>query len=226
MKVIKGGKAKTPTGKQVPKRRVRKAYDWEGIESAYRANKVSVCEIGRRYGISESYIRKRANEEGWERDLSYKVKAAVRNKIVREKSVRTKSKQKTVRTRTKTRTLTEKEIIEAAAEEDVSFIKTWDERFRENLKVATKLKEEIFKKIRVKIEGGEKTVLIDKYTPNQKAAVYNSVTGAEHKIFESMRKNLGIDDTGGREAPVLLMDYGTGNYEKELERRKTGTDSV
>lgn len=57
--------------------------DWEAIEREYRAGMLSVREIARQYGVTDTAIRKRAKAEGWERDLSQKVREAARAKLVR-----------------------------------------------------------------------------------------------------------------------------------------------
>ncbi|MFH1557731.1 MAG: hypothetical protein ABII76_23220 [Pseudomonadota bacterium] len=57
--------------------------DWEAIEREYRAGMLSAREIGRRHNVSEGAIRKKAKAEGWERPLADKVRAAVREKLVR-----------------------------------------------------------------------------------------------------------------------------------------------
>jgi len=62
----------------------RKAIDWEAIEREYRAGQLSNVQIGKNYGVSESAIRKKANQKGWKKDLAKKVREAVREKLVRE----------------------------------------------------------------------------------------------------------------------------------------------
>jgi hypothetical protein len=57
--------------------------DWEAIEKEYRAGQLSVREIARQHGVSETAIRKRAKADGWERALADKVREAVREKLVR-----------------------------------------------------------------------------------------------------------------------------------------------
>lgn len=47
--------------------------DWEAIESAYRAGSLSVRAIGEKHGVNHATILKRANKEGWQRDLTEKV---------------------------------------------------------------------------------------------------------------------------------------------------------
>ncbi|PXV60899.1 hypothetical protein SAMN04487785_1137 [Dyella jiangningensis] len=53
----------------------KKATDWERIEADYRAGLLSVREIAATHGISHTAINKRAKAEGWDRDLSAKIKA-------------------------------------------------------------------------------------------------------------------------------------------------------
>lgn len=226
MKVIKGGKDNGKLGKKTP----RYNHDWEAIENDLLTTTISIKAIARKHDISDTAIRKYIKKEGIERDLSQKVKAAVRNKLVRD-PVRKKTQVRIkLQTKTKTKKPTEKEIIEAAADENISFIQTWDDIFLKTIAVAKALKKEILKKVKVKIPAkGDKrarTVSVDKLDPKEKATVFNSVVKAETSVFEAMRKNLGVEDSGGQEAPAILTDFGTGKYDTELEKRKAGTDSI
>ncbi len=90
-----------------------KQTDWEAIEAEYRSGTISNAELGRKYDVSESYIRKRAKEGGWSKDLTAKVHAAVRDKLVRA-VVRSDS--------ARTNSRTDAEIIEAAAETAVQVV--------------------------------------------------------------------------------------------------------
>lgn len=63
------------------------APDWERIEADYRAGLLSVREIAGSHGITEGAIRKRAKRDGWERDLSEKVRAKA-DALVRKEEVR------------------------------------------------------------------------------------------------------------------------------------------
>lgn len=69
---------KKPKSKFAPKTEV----DWGAIERHYRAGVKSVAEISREYGVSRPAIEKRADKEGWVRDLSKKIEAATQNKVV------------------------------------------------------------------------------------------------------------------------------------------------
>lgn len=81
----------------------RKNIDWEKIEAAYRAGRLSLREIGAEYGCSDTAIRKKAKKEGWERDLSSKIESKVRAKLVRTE-VRNESN------------VSERELVEANAQ--------------------------------------------------------------------------------------------------------------
>lgn len=86
--------------------------DWEAIERSYRAGVLSIREIAKQSGVTDGAIRKKAKGDiakgvaAWERDLTDKVAAKVRNDLVRTQ-VRTLHAQDAVRT--------EREIVESAA---------------------------------------------------------------------------------------------------------------
>jgi len=84
-------------------------YDWEIIREEVVAGQLSLKEIARRNGCSDTAIRKKIKENGWKRNLSEKVLAQVRNKLVRE-----------VR---ENRPATDEEIIDAAAERGAAIIR-------------------------------------------------------------------------------------------------------
>ncbi len=60
-----------------------KKIDWEAIKREYRAGQLSICEIARQFGCSDTAVRKHAKKFGWKRDLTVKVRERVRDKLVR-----------------------------------------------------------------------------------------------------------------------------------------------
>jgi len=89
----------------VPPRPSRKPpTDWERVERFYRTGLLSIREIAKQAGVSEGAIRKKAKANGWERDLTAKVREKVRTELVRAE----------VRTPGEVRA-TEREIVEQAA---------------------------------------------------------------------------------------------------------------
>lgn len=83
------------------------APDWERIEADYRAGVLSVREIAASQGITHGAINKRAKRDGWERDLSGKIKAKA-DSLVSKREV-----SKAVSTE---RAATDRVIVEANAE--------------------------------------------------------------------------------------------------------------
>lgn len=77
--------------------------DWGAIERDFRAGMLSLREIGRRFGVTEGAIRKKAKAESWTRNLAEKVRTAVREKLVRADG-------------TQSQRATDEEVVEAAAE--------------------------------------------------------------------------------------------------------------
>ena len=89
-----------------------KQPDWEAIESAYRAGSLSVRSIAERYEVSHVAIAKKAKKEGWQRDLSEKVRKAVKAKVTG--AVTTDGYQSKV--------VTEEQIIEDASNEGAAVV--------------------------------------------------------------------------------------------------------
>ncbi|NII73921.1 hypothetical protein FHW84_002494 [Dyella sp. SG562] len=85
----------------------KKPTDWERIESDYRAGLLSVREIAATHGISHTAINKRARTDGWDRDLSAKIKAKA-DALVSKREVSSQVSTE--------RSETDRSIIEANAE--------------------------------------------------------------------------------------------------------------
>lgn len=86
--------------------------DWEAIESAYRAGSLSVRAIGEKHGVNHATILKRANKEGWQRDLTDQVRAATKAKVT--KSVTTAGNRSPV--------VTDAQIVDQASDEAASVV--------------------------------------------------------------------------------------------------------
>ena len=61
----------------------KRKIDWEAIEREFRAGQLSIREIAKTFNLTEGAIRKRAKADKWQRSLADKVRAAVREKLVR-----------------------------------------------------------------------------------------------------------------------------------------------
>ncbi|NII54388.1 hypothetical protein [Luteibacter sp. SG786] len=85
----------------------KKATDWERIEADYRAGLLSVREIAAANGVSHVAVMKRAKKDGWERDLSARIKARAEALVT--------SRQVTAEV-TAERLVTDRALVEANAE--------------------------------------------------------------------------------------------------------------
>ena len=112
----------------------KKVIDWEKIELDYRAGVKSLRQIAGEQDIAESGIRRRAKQYEWVRDLSEKIKAKA-DDIVRKESVRS-----VVRTKT---TISEKDTIDANANEVASVRLTHRKDIQRSRKIAMSLFDEL-----------------------------------------------------------------------------------
>ncbi|RQZ57432.1 hypothetical protein DF057_28730 [Burkholderia cepacia] len=81
--------------------------DWERIEAEYRAGVLSLREIAKLHpGVSHVSIKRRADKEGWTRDLAEKIQAKAEDLV---------TKQAVTSDVTAKRAVTEREVIDANA---------------------------------------------------------------------------------------------------------------
>ncbi len=81
--------------------------DWERIEAEYRAGVLSLREIAKLHpGVSHVTIKRRADKEGWTRDLAEKIQAKAEDLV---------TKQAVTPEVTAKRAVTEREVIDANA---------------------------------------------------------------------------------------------------------------
>ncbi|HDI5943958.1 TPA: hypothetical protein POA93_002308 [Escherichia coli] len=149
--------------------------DWEAIESAYRAGSLSVRAIGEKHGVNHATILKRANKEGWQRDLTEKVRTATKAKVT--KSVTKDSNQSPV--------VTDDEIIDQASDEAAAVIMA----HREGLAAWRG----ITNKLRDFLEDAE-------ITEDNHASMSRSITAgvdAQIKVINAERKAYNLDTEEG-----------------------------
>lgn len=96
----------TKAAKPTSKAATRVTPDWEQIELDYRAGVKTLRQIGEAHGITHAAISKRAKRDGWERDLSAKIK---------QKADALVSKSEVSKEVTRARKIAEREVIEANA---------------------------------------------------------------------------------------------------------------
>ena len=164
----------------------RKGYDWELIEREYRAGVLSIREIAKQHGCSDAAIRKKAKQNGWERDLSAKVAEKVRNEVVR-KQVRTQDP------------LTEKEIVEQAAATQVEVVRSHQKRIKNTTDTVDKLLVTLSRSAANKNkEEADKALSRD-------SAVAVNLTNSLQRLIAMERQAFGMDDqeSGKKSASTL-----------------------
>lgn len=119
-----------------------KQPDWEAIERAYRAGALSIRAIADRHGVSDTAIRKRAKAGNWERDLSEQVRKEVRNKLVRGE----------VRDDQPANPENDAEIIEEAAQEGATVVRSHRRDIRKATNLADLLMDDLLLTVRKREE--------------------------------------------------------------------------
>lgn len=114
-----------------------KLPDWEAIERAYRAGALSIRTIAERQGVSDTAIRKKAKTLGWARDLSDQVRKEVRSKLVRGE----------VRNDQGANPERDAEIIEEAAEEGATVVRSHRRDIRKATNLANLLMDDLLSTI-------------------------------------------------------------------------------
>ncbi|WNJ77760.1 hypothetical protein RJE46_14070 [Cedecea neteri] len=161
--------------------------DWEAIESAYRAGLMSVRAIGEKHGVSHATILKRANKEGWQRDLTEQVRTATKAKVT--KSVTTPGNHASV--------VTDAQIVDQASDEAAAVVMAHREGLAAWRGITNKLRD--FLEDAVITEGNH-------------ASMSRSITAgvdAQIKVINAERKAYNLDtDEGNKTVDDLsnLMD--------------------
>lgn len=124
-----------PTVVASPGRSRKSATDWESVERRYRAGLLSVREIAKQAGVSEGAVRKKVKANGWERDLTAKVRDKVRTELVRSEYA-----QKA--------TTTERELVETAAATIVQVVR----EHRKDIAKARRVVEKLLDQLDVEVE--------------------------------------------------------------------------
>ena len=85
----------------------RAAVDWDAVEREYRAGLKTLRQIGEEFGCSHVSVKKRADRDGWVRDLSAKIREASEAKV-NKASVTNEANKKAA--------VTERQIVETNAQ--------------------------------------------------------------------------------------------------------------
>lgn len=145
------------------------ATDWEGIERDYRAGVLSIREVAKLHGVSDTAIRKKAKAEDWLRDLTEKVNEKVRTELVRGE-VRTANPQ------------TEREIVEVAAATVVQVVRGHRSRIKQGNELVELLTKQLIDVAgkRDEFEAEIEIQTADDKSPERYARLMKAVSLASH----------------------------------------------
>ena len=177
--------------------------DWERIEAEYRAGSLSVREIARQAGLTEGAIRKRAKAEGWERDLTEKVRKAARAKLVRELS-------------TQERRTSDRETVESASSRQVEVVRQHQHaigrgrnltvRLLDELDATTahigEMEAEIVAETRDDKNGTRRAAMLRAVSLPGRAGVIRDLSTAAKNWVALERQAFGIDDRAPGDSPA------------------------
>lgn len=164
-----------------------KQPDWEAIHGLYRGGLLSIRAIADRFGVSDTAIRSKAKKNGWQRDLTDKVRQAVNAKVVRTE----------VRTSDSREPRTDEEIIDDVSSEAAAMVLQHRVYLSRWGAIADKLAASM-----------ESTIVVE---DNQAdfARALNAGVDAQLKVIKGQRQAYNLDvDPGGSDSEDLskLMD--------------------
>lgn len=177
--------------------RKKKDVDWVGLEADWRANIKSQRVLSAEYGISTARIGQVAEENGWTRDLSAKIKARRQAKLDTS-LLDTKLDTKT----TLLPAYSEHEVIEAAAETQTNVILFHRSAISRARALAMRLLGELENVSSNTLELEELGELLrdpERKTRDRKMEIYNAVIEyptrieAAKKLAETLRTLIGLE---------------------------------
>lgn len=175
------------------KRKPDSAVDWSALERDYRAGIKSDRQLEADYGISRGRIKRRADKEGWVRDLTDQINQEANKQLQQSMAVAHRALDQGA-----TPEQRERQIIEFAAATQVELV----QRHRGDLallrgtsmKIAQHLSEQVASGY-MEIPGGEGENPIKVPIDLEAAAkTLNNVTGSYQRVVQLERQAFGLDE--------------------------------
>ena len=148
--------------------------DWEAIESHYRTGVLSIREIARQHGTSDTAVRKKARAEVWLRDLTGRVGEQVRGALVRSPVRSPHARVSAVRT--------EREIVEAAAAIVVAVVREHRRQIASGQGIVQALLDQLMQAVgsRAALEAAVDALSEDERQGQSRAALKQALSLASH----------------------------------------------
>jgi hypothetical protein len=177
--------------------------DWEIIREEFIAGQLSIKEIARRHGCSDTAIHKKARELQWQRNLSARVREQVREKLVRVVCGDNANANQPA---------TDDQIVEAAADRgaevvrlnrvDINNLRALEQRLLAELGDAS----DPPMKVHVSAHQGQVTLTPLLVTTTEKCAAFLALASATHKRIQLERQAYNLDDEGAQRKQSTLAE--------------------
>jgi len=163
----------------------KRVIDWEGIEREYRAGVRSLREIAAEFNVSHVGVKKRADREGWERDLGAKVRAKADALVMKEAVT------PLVTAETK---LAEKQIVEANAAIQAQIRREHRTDIQRTKRIVNKLLEALealpLPELKAKASADERQAILDLI--REHAAAVKQLSATQRESVNMEREAFGI----------------------------------
>lgn len=177
---------------------------WNLVEQDYRADKKSLNQIAKEHEISRDRIKRRAEKEGWEKDLSDKIDARVKAKLNQNLVAATERLPET-----STQEERDQQIIEVVAQTHVEVVnhhrRSITDLHRITQKMSLKLEDQLDNGLVVEVPGdtpeAPTTTITAPVDLEAAAKVFNNLTNGLQRLITLERQAYGMDkeeDKGGR----------------------------
>ena len=166
--------------------------DWEAVQSQYRTGVLSIREIARQHGTSDTAVRKKARAEGWLRDLTGRVGEQVRGALVRSPVRSLHARGSAVRT--------EREIVESAAAIVVAVVREHRTQIASGQDIVQALMDQLMQAVggRAALEAKVDALSKDELQGQSRAALKQALSLASHAatvrdLSNAMKNLIGLE---------------------------------
>jgi hypothetical protein len=165
--------------------------DWIALYEEYRTGQFSNVVLGKKYGVNESAIRKRAQKESWEKDLIVEVQRRVREKLVRGEGEQKGETRRTPSVRD------DEEIVEEASQRGVEVINSHRKDIAKLRTIAQTLLGELEQNQKQSIvvgKGEDKKVIEIELSLKEKSEILRNISQAAAKYIPLERQAFNLND--------------------------------
>lgn len=185
-----------------------KKFDRHALEAGYRAGTMTIRDLAREHGLSEGMVRHLAKTEGWERDLTVKIKRRVTTLVRREVVAERRGQQKSTREIAKRLPEeTERETIEAVAEAMIRVRREHSKLITRSRALCFKLFDELEEQCMPTVIDGDANGV--KFVPEERlpvrADVFKKLNDALKTVVSLERESLGMDAAPLEEADLTRI---------------------